>query len=293
MHPVTSGFPSFFLVSAPPHPSLSLANRPGLLSFYSQHETALGLEALSSFPASRNVLLVFLRGKANSRSGSGPPHLAPKCHGRKSRERQERRAANPQVSDSLGNPNKNTLRERSTRFWFTLTTFPPKGSTGSFTFWAHHGNKGGKKRRAGARTPRLKPCRGGGEAPGEHPQPKDCPHPWKLWVAPWGSSCAPLALPPGPVPAPSRVLLPPCTPRPGCSRRPMALQPSGSPGSEAASFSAAIAVCLHLPRERERSNKVLVRGALNPQNGFYLSPPAAAISHPPLLPPQGNQSKRG
>lgn len=136
MHPVTSGFPSFFLVSAPPHPSLSLANRPGLLSFYSQHETALGLEALSSFPASRNVLVVFLRGKANSRSGSGPPHLAPKCHGRKSRERQERRAANPQVSDSLGNPNKNTLRERSTRFWFTLTTFPPKGSTGSFTFWA-------------------------------------------------------------------------------------------------------------------------------------------------------------
>lgn len=108
-----------------------------------------------------------------------------------------------------------------------------------------------------------------------------------------GSPFGTLSCPPGPVPAPSRVLLAPCTPRPGCSRRPMAFQPAGSPGSEAASFSAAIAVCLHLPCERERSNKVLVRGALNPQNGFYLSPPAAAISHPPLLPPQGNQSKRG
>lgn len=94
----------------------------------------------------------------------------------------------------MGNPNKNALCERSAWFWFTLTTFPPKGSTGSFTFWAHHGNKAGKRRGAGARTPWLKPCRGGGEAPGEHLQPKDCPHPWKLWVALLGPSRAPQVL---------------------------------------------------------------------------------------------------
>lgn len=91
------------------------------------------------------------------------------------------------------------LHERSAWFWFTVITFPPKGSTGSFTFWTHYGNKGGKlleNRGAGARTPRLKLRRGGGEAPGERPQPKDCPYPRQLWVAPWGPSCALLALPP-------------------------------------------------------------------------------------------------
>lgn len=42
----------------------------------------------------------------------------------------------------------------------------------------------------------------------------------------------------------------------------------------------------HLPpsplREETESNKVLVRGALNPHNGFYLSLKAASISHPPV-----------
>lgn len=184
MHPVTSDFPSFFLVSASPHPSLSLANLPGLLSFYSKHETALGLEALSSFPASRNLLVVFLHGKANSCFGTWPPHLAPKCNGRKHQERQERRTS----EEFFGKfQQERMLHERSAWSWFTVITFPPKGSTGSFTFWTRYGNKGGKlleNRGAGARTPRLKLRRGGGEAPGERPQPKDCPYPWRLWVAP-------------------------------------------------------------------------------------------------------------
>lgn len=206
MHPVTSGFPSFFLVSAPPHPSLSLANRPGLLSFYSQHETALGLEALSSFPASRNVLLVFLRGKANSRSGSWPPHLAPKCHGRKSRERQERRAANPQVSDSLGNANKNTLRERSTRFWFTLTTFPPKGLTRSFTFWAQRREEEesrGQDPLAKAMQRRGRSPRGAPPAQGLSPSMEALGSPLGILLCPPGlaprSCSSPQPCPPGPL----------------------------------------------------------------------------------------------
>lgn len=78
MHPVTLVFPSFFLVSPSLHPLLSLANLHGLFSFYSEHETALGLEALSSFPASRNFLVVFLHGRANNCFGTWPPHLTPK-----------------------------------------------------------------------------------------------------------------------------------------------------------------------------------------------------------------------
>lgn len=70
MHPVTLVFPSFTLVSPVLHPLLSLANLHGLFSFYSKHETALGLEALSSFPASRNFLVLFLHSRANNCFGT-------------------------------------------------------------------------------------------------------------------------------------------------------------------------------------------------------------------------------
>lgn len=130
MHPVTSVFPSFFLVSPSLHPLLSLANLHGLFSFYCEHETALGLEALSSFPASRNFLVVFLHGRANNCFGAWPPHLTPKRN---------------ENSEFFGKFKQgHILHKRSACFWFTVTICSQKGLTNCFVFWNHHITKDGK-----------------------------------------------------------------------------------------------------------------------------------------------------